>query len=132
MLWQDYLGVETIMTEKRKNEEERLGLTKRVATCIYRPRKPWSADALVGAMREFFGSKEASWRCAAQGQAMVTIMSRTEQVVAILPTGAGKSLLFMLPCTIPDAGIAILIIPLVALRGDLLRGIRDAKIDHVE
>lgn len=59
-------------------------------------------------------------------------MSQAEQVVAILPTDAGKSLLFMLPCTLPDAGITILIVPLVALRGNLLQRIRDAKIDHVE
>jgi hypothetical protein len=34
---------------------------------------------------------------------MVTIMSWTEQVVAVLPTGTGKSLLFVLPCTFPEA-----------------------------
>ena len=56
----------------------------------------------------------------------------TEQVVVILPTGAGKSLLFMLPCTLPNAGITILVMPLVALRGDLLRRLREHRIEHIE
>jgi superfamily II DNA helicase RecQ len=59
-------------------------------------------------------------------------MSWTEQVVVILPTGAGKSLLFMLPYTLPDAGITILVVPLVALRRDLLRRLRELRIDHME
>ncbi|KAM0721351.1 hypothetical protein Q7P37_002275 [Cladosporium fusiforme] len=66
------------------------------------------------------------------GSKLSTIMSWTEQVVAILPTGAGKSLLFMLPCSLPDAGITILIVPLVALHGDMLRRVREMKIDHLE
>ena len=52
--------------------------------------------------------------------------------MAILPTGAGKSLLFMLPCTLPDAGTMVLILPLVSLRGDMLRRIRELKINHIE
>jgi superfamily II DNA helicase RecQ len=59
-------------------------------------------------------------------------MSWTEQVVAILPTGAGKSLLFMLPCTLPGAGITILVVPLVSLYVDMLRRVREIKIDYLE
>ncbi|KAI7204722.1 hypothetical protein KC365_g17890 [Hortaea werneckii] len=59
-------------------------------------------------------------------------MSGTEQVVCILPTGAGKSLLFMLPCTLPDAGTTVLVVPLVALRGDLMRRMRKLRIEHLE
>lgn len=133
ILWQDFLRVDSTMKpKKRKNKEERVGLVKRTATGIYRPRKLWSADALLEATRYFYGDKMAGWKCAEQEQAMITIMFWTEQVVAILPTGAGKSLLFMLPCTLPDAGVSVLIVPLVALEGDLLRRIRNAKIDCIE
>ncbi|KAL1582281.1 hypothetical protein WHR41_09167 [Cladosporium halotolerans] len=59
-------------------------------------------------------------------------MSWNEQVVVILPTGAGKSLLFMLPCTLANAGITILIVPLVSLHGDMLRRIKELSIDHLE
>jgi superfamily II DNA helicase RecQ len=59
-------------------------------------------------------------------------MSWTEQVVTILPIGARKSLLFMLPCTLPDAGITILIVPLVSLYRDMLQRVREMRIDHLE
>ena len=65
-----------------------------------------------------------------QEHAMVTMMSRTEQVVVVLGTGEGKSLLFMLLCVLPDTGITILILPLVSLYGDLLRHVRELAIDH--
>ena len=38
----------------------------------------------------------------------------------------------MLPCTLPDAGVTILIVPLVLLHGDMLRRVREMKIDHLE
>jgi superfamily II DNA helicase RecQ len=83
-------------------------------------------------LKKLYGNKEAGWKSREQERALVTIMSWTEQVVAILPTGAGKSLLFMLPCTLPDARVTILIVPLVSLHGDMLRRVREMKIDHLE
>jgi superfamily II DNA helicase RecQ len=59
-------------------------------------------------------------------------MSWTEQVVTILPTGARKSLLFMLLCTLPDARTTILIIPLVSLYRDMLQRVKEMRIDHLE
>ncbi|KAI7118429.1 hypothetical protein KC316_g18705, partial [Hortaea werneckii] len=38
----------------------------------------------------------------------------------------------MLPCTLPDAGTTVLVVPLVALRGDLLRRLRELRIEHIE
>lgn len=46
-----------------------------------------------------------------QERAIVTVMSGSEQVVVVLGTGEGKSMLFMLPCVLPDTGITILILP---------------------
>ena len=59
-------------------------------------------------------------------------MSGKEQVVTVLPTGARKSLLFMLPCMLPDVQVTILIVLLVLLRGDLLRRMQALRIDHLE
>jgi superfamily II DNA helicase RecQ len=38
----------------------------------------------------------------------------------------------MLLYTLPDAGVTILIVPLVSLYGDMLRHVREMKIDHLE
>jgi superfamily II DNA helicase RecQ len=38
----------------------------------------------------------------------------------------------MLPYTLPEAGVTILIMPLVSLQGDMLRRVREMKIDYLE
>ena len=132
-LWQDFWGVETILkVQKRGRDEEDARLTKRMAMGVYRPRKPWSSEALLEGVRQLHGDPQMGWKSPEQEHAMTTIMSWTEQVVIVLPTGAGKSLLFMLPGTLPDAGITVLVVPLVSLRGDLLRRLREMNIDHLE
>ena len=80
--------------------------------------------------RQLYIDEALQWKSAMQERAAVTVMSGSEQVVVVLGTGEGKSLLFMLPCVLPDAGIIILILPLVSLRGDLLRRVRELAIDH--
>lgn len=125
--------METVLKRKKRGRiEQDSRLVKRVAVGIYRPRKPWSTEALLAGVKKLYGNKETGWKSIEQEQALTTIMSRKEQVVAILPTGAGKSLLFMLPCTLPDAATTILIVPPVSLHGDMLRRIREMSIDHLE
>jgi superfamily II DNA helicase RecQ len=132
-LWQDFWGVDAIMKgKKRIRPTNGSKFQKRVAMGIYRPRKPWSAEALLGGLKKLYGDENMTWRCPEQEQALEVIMSGREQVVAVLPTGSGKSLLFMLPCTLPGAQVTILVVPLVSLRGDLLRRMQALRIDHLE
>ena len=51
--------------------------------------------------------------------------------MVVIATSEGKSLLFILPYTLPDARVTILVLPLVSLRGDLLRRVRELGIDHL-
>jgi superfamily II DNA helicase RecQ len=99
---------------------------------FYKPRTPWSANALLGGVKKLYNRQGIDWKSADQERALTIIMSWKEQVIVILPTGAGKRLIFMLPCTLSGAGATMLIIPLVALRGDLLRRLRELRIDHIE
>jgi superfamily II DNA helicase RecQ len=40
--------------------------------------------------------------------------------VAVMPTGSGKSILFMLPVWVSSsAGLTIVVVPLILLRGDM-------------
>ncbi|KAK1809580.1 hypothetical protein LTR12_016056 [Friedmanniomyces endolithicus] len=107
-------------------------MTKRIARGIYKPRSPWSALALLAEMRRLYRRPEMQWKTKEQEHALATIMLWREQVVAILPTGACKSMLFMLPCTLPNAGTTILVVPLVALRADLIRRVQELGINHLE
>jgi len=133
-LWQAWLGVDILFADRKRKDGTlpAASMAKRIAGGIYKPRKPWSPDDLLVAMRRLYDLPEMQWKSLDQKRALATIMMWREQVVVVLPTGGGKSLLFMLPCTLPDAGVTILVVPLLALRGDLLRRVRELGIDHLE
>lgn len=134
-LWQDFWGDDRILGQrnKRKPEEyEEPALQKLIAGGMYRPCKPWSAEALLGELRKLYGDESAAWRTVEQEQTLVAVASSVEQVVAILPTGAGKSLAFMLPFTLPDAGITVLIVPLVEIHGNLVQRLGQLQIEYIE
>jgi hypothetical protein len=59
-------------------------LQKRVAIAIiYRPRKPWSAEALLGGPKKLYSDESMTWKCPEQEQALTAIMSGKEQVVTV-------------------------------------------------
>ncbi|HEY0934969.1 MAG TPA: DEAD/DEAH box helicase, partial [Trebonia sp.] len=135
-LWRDLWGLDQLLgpAGKRQRDGGDVGgpqMLKKIAMGVYRPRKRWSAAALLKGARKLYRDDALQWKSAAQEQAMTTVMSWTEQVVVVMATGEGKSLLFMLPCVLPGAGVTILVLPLVSLRGDLLRRVRELGIDHL-
>lgn len=62
--------------------------------------------------------KEVSFR-SAQGQAMEAIQRGDSPIVAVMPTGSGKSVLFMLSAFVEPGGVTIVVVPLTALRKDM-------------
>ena len=52
---------------------------------------------------------------------MQVVLDGVGQVVAILGTGEGKSLLFMLPSILPSVGTTVVILPLIGLKHDIMR-----------
>lgn len=63
-----------------------------------------------------------------QAEIMPLIMAG-EDVVAILPTGAGKSLLYQLPSVLSPHELTIVIAPLIALQQDQLKSINSRMKD---
>jgi superfamily II DNA helicase RecQ len=51
-----------------------------------------------------------------QKQALGAVVSGLPLVVAIMPTGGGKSLLFMLPAWVQPNGMTVVVVPLVSLK----------------
>jgi len=51
-----------------------------------------------------------------------------EQVVLVIGTGSGKTLVVMIGAIIADAGTVILVLLMVALRGDMLRRFHEVGI----
>src|SRR6056297_3220749 len=58
---------------------------------------------------------------------IVEAVARGENVLAIMPTGGGKSLCFQLPALVRH-GVTVVISPLIALMRDQVRGLREAGV----
>ena len=70
-------------------------------------------------LRQVYGP-EASFR-AGQQESLRYILHDKSPLLVVLPTGAGKSLLFILPATYEGSGVSIIIVPLLALQEDFVR-----------
>jgi superfamily II DNA helicase RecQ len=69
---------------------------------------------------------------AGQEEPMKMILQGESPVLVILPTGAGKSLFFTLPCIAVRGGMTIVIVPLISLRQDMKQRCHKMGIDCVE
>jgi superfamily II DNA helicase RecQ len=56
----------------------------------------------------------------AQSEAMQAIQQVESPIVVVMPTGSGKSILFMLPAFVQVGGVTIIMVPLKALRADIV------------
>ena len=59
---------------------------------------------------------------------IVAAVANNKNVLAIMPTGGGKSLCFQLPALMRD-GVTVVISPLIALMRDQVRGLREAGVE---
>jgi superfamily II DNA helicase RecQ len=62
--------------------------------------------------------KDVSLR-SAQGEALAAIQRGDGKIVVLMPTGAGKSVLFMLPAAVGVGGVTVVVVPFVTLRHDM-------------
>jgi ATP-dependent DNA helicase RecQ len=82
-----------------------------------------SADALLPLLKSTFGFDAFRGR---QAEVVDRVMAR-ERTLAVMPTGAGKSLTYQLPAVALN-GCVVVVSPLIALMHDQLRGARAAGI----
>ena len=75
--------------------------------------------------------EEATFR-GVQGEAIRAITVGVSPVVVVMPTGAGKSMLFMLPAWVEQGGTTVVVVPLIALRGDMTRRCNELGISCAE
>jgi superfamily II DNA helicase RecQ len=67
---------------------------------------------MIGKTAEFRG---------VQKEAVAAMVAGESPVVAVMPIERGKSLLFMLLAWAKQSGTTVVIVPLIALRGDMMR-----------
>lgn len=102
---------------------KRLAFRQNLTGC----RRVWTAEEAFIVLKQMYGP-DAAYK-GKQAQALQAVIQNRLQVVAILGTGEGKSLLYQLPARLPGAGTTILIVPLVALKQDTMRRCQQLGID---
>ena len=97
-----------------------LDTSKRGQLC--RKRAYSEAGLLAGAQR-LYNDPSLQFRIPGQRNGILVIMGPqpAEQVVPVIGTGSGKTLGVMIGTAMSDAATTILILPMVALRADMLR-----------
>ena len=90
-----------------------------------------SEDEIKRAIQKALRRDNVEFRSEEQREALYTIVSgnQTTPLVVVLPTGGGKSLLFMAPACLIDPGVTIVVVPYRALLDNLLKTAKDARID---
>ena len=63
---------------------------------------------------------------------MHAVVEGQTPLVVVLPTGGGKSLLFIVPAYLDGVGVTIVVVPFRALINDLVKRITDSGIDCEE
>jgi hypothetical protein len=115
---------------QESKEEHGLALAKRLA---FRKgvqqgcQRTWSAAQALTVLQQMYG-EDAAYN-SYQSKAIQAVISNRLQVVAVLPTGSGKSLLYQLPARLPGAGTTLLIVPLVALKQDTVQRCKQLGVD---
>lgn len=106
--------------KRSKLSDEGLGAGKLPAEICWKKMTP--EELVCEGLERLFGP-DARCKSAYQEQALLAVIgadARTPLVI-VQPTGAGKSVLFMLPSVLREAGKTIVVLPYVALIQDIVR-----------
>lgn len=97
-------------------------------THVFGP-SPLSQQALQ-AMQHILGTPTVTWKTETQRLAMLAILEHQADVVAIMPTGSGKSMLMVIPAVLDSHSITVGILPLKSLLMDYQRKLTQQGIPH--
>ena len=86
------------------------------------------SNKILKALRKFYNDNRATFKSPQQARALQLIVEGKTDVLAILPTGGGKSLLFFLPTLLEPDMTTVVIVPLIAVMQDLRDRCVKAKI----
>ncbi|KAI8063336.1 hypothetical protein BC940DRAFT_215071, partial [Gongronella butleri] len=85
-------------------------------------------------LRQLLDDPSASFRSTDQANAVFRVMTQLrtkENLLVVMPTGSGKSLLYTLPAMHEDDKLTVLLVPFVALMMDTSRRLDRMRVPHV-
>lgn len=125
-----YFGQSTDRTATRHSS--RSGATDDELSSLPKSSTP-TEEELEKAMQRALGKEKVSFRSEEQQEAMRAIAHGETPLVVVLPTGGGKSLLFIAPaCMERDAGITIVVVPYRQLTNEVVKRAKSLRIDCEE
>ena len=131
--WHHLLGLDTDLLGARNGAKRKAEVAIREPTgpsaTIVRGKRLRRMD-IVGKLKEMLGA-EAEFR-GCQQEAIQSIMRGENFIVQVIGTGGGKSLSFMLPAWCSTGGVSIVVVPLIALRADMMERCRQFQISCAE
>ena len=116
MEWHAFLQIPSAVSKKPRRGTQAAAARREAVEEEYRRWKMMRLVDVDSELKTLLG-EQAAFR-SVQKPAIQAIMQHKSPVVAIMGTGAGKSVLFMLPASV-SGGVTILVVPLVALRFDM-------------
>ncbi|PNP44463.1 hypothetical protein TGAMA5MH_03809 [Trichoderma gamsii] len=145
--WQDFFRTDQVFHGKRPPDEALVlppegetrdgekgvrGSRRGIRGGQYRKQVSHPEPELLAVARELYNDADLQFRQPGRRNGVMAVLGPrpAEQVVVVLATGSGKTLLFMVGAALEDARTTIVILPTVALRGDMLRRVRKVGIKH--
>lgn len=126
--WHEWLGLQS--AQGRIKRPSSLSWEQDMAEAEMARRKRLRRVDPESALQRMLGFG-ASFR-GVQKPALEAILRGESQLLVVMPTGAGKSLLFMLPAFCAGDGVTVVVVPLIALRQDMVRRCQSLGISYLE
>ncbi|KAG6819759.1 hypothetical protein H0H93_008917 [Arthromyces matolae] len=89
-------------------------------------------ELALDGLRQVLKKPDAVWSSQAQKDVVIEVLKRKTDVCAFLRTGAGKTMLALIPATVEDSGVTVVVLPLKSLVSDYKRKLTEMDIpfDH--
>jgi hypothetical protein len=91
----------------------------------------FTEEAALEALRSLLRNPAAQWKTDGQRAAIMAVLEREHDVVAVLPTNAGKSMVAIVPPMLERDSVTVLILPLRVLILDFERKLREMGVSFV-
>jgi hypothetical protein len=133
--WRTLFRIDQVLQGKRPrtvSETQSQGLLKSCRKTQFRIRPAAKGDEITSIARRLYNNPELQLRYPGQRDAMLATLGprAAEQVIVVLATGSGKTLVFMVGAMLGGARTTILILPTVALRGNMIGRLDKVALKH--
>jgi superfamily II DNA helicase RecQ len=80
----------------------------------------YTEKEVTQALQKALGTENVTYRSPEQERALYAVINNESPVIVVLPTGGAKSLTFMRPACLPQAGVTIVVAPFRALEDNII------------